>query len=205
MFKDLLKKTVALAGRKSAKFFLSFVCIIESIFFPIPPDVMIIPMTMAKRLQWAIIASIASISSVIGGCIGYAIGYFFYKEIGVHIFEFYGFEGFSSFKDQVAIGKGFYAWIILLIIAGFTPVPFKLLTISSGLIHFNFFIFILVAAATRSSRFFLLAGLIYIFGKKIVPMLERGSGKIIIIVLIMILIGLYIGYLIYNNYELFLS
>ncbi|MAW01459.1 MAG: hypothetical protein CMI81_01010 [Candidatus Pelagibacter sp.] len=205
MFKDLLKKTVALAGRKSAKFFLSFVCIIESIFFPIPPDVMIIPMTMAKRLQWAIIASIASISSVIGGCIGYAIGYFFYKEIGVHIFEFYGFEGFSSFKDQVAIGKGFYAWIILLIIAGFTPVPFKLLTISSGLIHFNFFIFILVAAVTRSSRFFLLAGLIYIFGKKIVPMLERGSGKIIIIVLIMILIGLYIGYLIYNNYELFLS
>ena len=205
MFKDLLKKTVALAGRKSAKFFLSFVCIIESIFFPIPPDVMIIPMTMAKRLQWAIIASIASISSVIGGCIGYAIGYFFYKEIGVHIFEFYGFEGFSSFKDQVAIGKGFYAWIILLIIAGFTPVPFKLLTISSGLIHFNFFIFILVAAVTRSSRFFLLAGLIYIFGKKIVPMLERGSGKVIIIVLIMILIGLYIGYLIYNNYELFLS
>ena len=95
--------------------------------------------------------------------------------------------------------------IILLIIAGFTPVPFKLLTISSGLIHFNFFIFILVAAVTRSSRFFLLAGLIYIFGKKIVPMLERGSGKIIIIVLIMIFIGLYIGYLIYNNYELFVN
>ncbi len=205
MFKDLLKKTVALAGRKSAKFFLSFVCIIESIFFPIPPDVMIIPMTMAKRFQWAIIASIASISSVIGGCIGYAIGYFFYKEIGVHIFEFYGFEGFSSFKDQVAIGKGFYAWIVLLIIAGFTPVPFKLLTISSGLIHFNFFIFILVAALTRSSRFFMLAGLIYIFGKKIVPLLEKGSSKILIIILIMLLIGFYIGYLIYNNYELFIS
>ena len=70
--------------------------------------------------------------------------YFFYKEIGVHIFEFYGFEGFTSFKDQVSLGKGFYAWIVLLVIAGFTPVPFKLLTISSGFIHFNFIIFILV-------------------------------------------------------------
>ena len=114
MFKDLFKKTVSLAGHKSAKFFLSFVCVIESIFFPIPPDVMIIPMTIAKRVEWALIASIASLSSVVGGCIGYAIGYFFYKEIGVHIFEFYGFEGFTSFKDQVSLGKGFYAWIVLL-------------------------------------------------------------------------------------------
>ena len=89
MFKDLFKKTVSLAGHKSAKFFLSFVCVIESIFFPIPPDVMIIPMTIAKRVEWALIATIASLSSVVGGCIGYAIGYFFYKEIGVHIFEFY--------------------------------------------------------------------------------------------------------------------
>ena len=127
---------------------------IESIFFPIPPDVMIIPMTIAKRVEWALIASIASLSSVVGGCIGYAIGYFFYKEIGVHIFEFYGFEGFTSFKDQVSLGKGFYAWIVLLVIAGFTPVPFKLLTISSGFIHFNFIIFILVASITRGSRFF---------------------------------------------------
>ena len=166
---------------------------------------MIIPMTIAKRVEWALIASIASISSVVGGCIGYAIGYFFYKEIGVHIFEFYGFEGFASFKDQVSLGKGFYAWIVLLVIAGFTPVPFKLLTISSGFIHFNFIIFILVASITRGSRFFLLAGLINIFGKKIVPLLEKGSSKIMIILIILLMIGFYVGYLIYNNYELFLS
>ena len=166
---------------------------------------MIIPMTIAKRVEWALIATIASLSSVVGGCIGYAIGYFFYKEIGVHIFEFYGFEGFTSFKDQVSLGKGFYAWIVLLVIAGFTPVPFKLLTISSGFIHFNFIIFILVASITRGSRFFLLAGLINIFGKKIVPLLEKGSSKIMLILIVLLLIGFYVGYLIYNNYELFLS
>ena len=120
-------------------------------------------------------------------------------------FEVYGCEGLTRIKDQVSLGKGFYAWIVLLVIAGFTPVPFKLLTISSGFIHFNFIIFILVASITRGSRFFLLAGLINIFGKKIVPLLEKGSSKIMLILIILLMMGFYVGYLIYNNYELFLS
>jgi len=201
MFKDLLNKTIALAAHKSARFFLSFICIIESIFFPIPPDVMIIPMTLAQKKRWIQIATIATISSVIGGIIGYAIGFFFYKEVGIHIFEFYGFEGFKSFKEQIAIGKGFWAWIILLAIAGFTPVPFKLLTISSGLIHFNFIVFILVAAITRGSRFFILAGLLSFFGHKILPYIKKFSGKILIVITFLLLLGFYIAYLIYNNYE----
>lgn len=204
MFKDLLNKTIALAAHKSAKFFLSFICIIESIFFPIPPDVMIIPMTLAQKKKWIQIATIATISSVFGGIIGYAIGFFFYKEVGIHIFEFYGFEGFKSFKEQIAIGKGFWAWIILLAIAGFTPVPFKLLTISSGLIHFNFLIFILVAAITRGSRFFILAGLLSFFGHKILPYIKKFSGKILIVITFLLLLGFYIAYLIYNNYEKFM-
>lgn len=106
MLKNLLKKTVALAAHKSAKAYLAAVCFIESIFFPIPPDVMIIPMTIAKTKDWIKIASTATIGSVVGGCTGYAIGLFFYKEIGIPIFEFYGFEGFTAFKDQVSIGKG---------------------------------------------------------------------------------------------------
>ncbi|MAK12870.1 MAG: hypothetical protein CMI73_04315 [Candidatus Pelagibacter sp.] len=205
MFKDLLNKTVALAAHKSAKFFLSFVCIIESIFFPIPPDVMIIPMTLAKKKRWVQIATIATISSIFGGIIGYAIGYFFYKEVGIHIFEFYGFEGFKSFKEQIQIGKGFWTWIILLSIAGFTPVPFKLLTISSGLIHFNFFVFILVATLTRGTRFFILAGLLSFFGNKFLPYIVKFSGKILIIILSLLLLGFYIAYLIYNNYDVFLK
>ena len=204
MFKNLLDKTIALAAHKSARFFLSFICIIESIFFPIPPDVMIIPMTLAQKKRWIQIATIATISSVIGGIIGYAIGFFFYKEVGVHIFEFYGFEGFKSFKEQIAIGKGFWAWIILLAIAGFTPVPFKLLTISSGLIHFNFIVFILVAAITRGSRFFILAGLLSFFGHKILPYIKKFSGKILIVITFLLLLGFYIAYLIYNNYEKFM-
>ena len=204
MFKDLLNKTIALAAHKSAKFFLSFICIIESIFFPIPPDVMIIPMTLAQKKRWIQIATIATISSVLGGIIGYAIGFFFYKEVGIHIFEFYGFEGFKSFKEQIAIGKGFWAWIILLAIAGFTPVPFKLLTISSGLIHFNFLIFILVATITRGSRFFILAGLLSFFGHKILPYIKKFSGKILIVITFLLLFGFYIAYLIYNNYEKFM-
>ena len=204
MFKDLLNKTIALAAHKSARFFLSFICIIESIFFPIPPDVMIIPMTLAQKKRWIQIATIATISSVFGGIIGYAIGFFFYKEVGIHIFEFYGFEGFKSFKEQIAIGKGFWAWIILLAIAGFTPVPFKLLTISSGLIHFNFLIFILVAAITRGSRFFILAGLLSFFGHKILPYIKKFSGKILIVITFLLLLGFYIAYLIYNNYEKFM-
>lgn len=205
MFKDLLKKTVLLAGHKSAKIYLGCVCFLESIFFPIPPDVMIIPMTIAKNKEWIKIASTATIGSVIGGCAGYAIGSFFYKEIGIPIFEFYGFDGFAAFKDQMSIGKGFWAWIVLLAIAGFTPVPFKLLTISSGFIHFNFFIFIIVSTLTRGSRFFILAGAIRFFGKTIVPYIEKRSIKILIILLILLLIGFYIAYQIYNNYENFLN
>ena len=81
MFKDLFNKTVALAAHKSARFFLSFICIIESIFFPIPPDVMIIPMTLAQKKRWLQIATITTVSSVVGGIIGYAIGYFFIKRL----------------------------------------------------------------------------------------------------------------------------
>ena len=204
MFKNLLKKTVKLASHKSAKIYLAIVCFFESIFFPIPPDVMIIPMTIAKNKEWIKIATTATISSVIGGCAGYVIGSFFYKEIGIPIFEFYGFEGFLAFKDQLSIGKGFWAWLILLTIAGFTPVPFKLLTISSGFISFNFFVFFVVSALTRGSRFFILAGVIRFFGKKIIPYIEKRSLKILIILSCLLLIGFYIAYLIYKNYESFI-
>lgn len=205
MFKNLLKKTVALAAHKSARTYLAFVCFIESIFFPIPPDVMIVPMTIARSKDWIKIATTASIASVVGGCAGYAIGHFFYKEVGIPIFEFYGFEGFTAFKEQVSIGKGYWAWIVLLLIAGFTPVPFKLLTISSGFINFNFLIFIVVASLTRGSRFFILAGLIRFFGHRIIPYIEKRSMKVLVVLTILLLLGFFVAYLIYNNYQYFIS
>ena len=205
MLKNLLKKTVALAAHKSARTYLAFVCFIESIFFPIPPDVMIVPMTIARSKDWIKIATTASIASVVGGCAGYAIGHFFYKEVGIPIFEFYGFEGFTAFKEQVSIGKGYWAWIVLLVIAGFTPVPFKLLTISSGFINFNFLIFIVVASLTRGSRFFILAGLIRFFGHRIIPYIEKRSMKVLVVLTILLLLGFFVAYLIYNNYQYFIS
>ena len=205
MFKNLLKKTVALAAHKSARTYLAFVCFIESIFFPIPPDVMIVPMTIARSKDWIRIATTASIASVVGGCAGYAIGHFFYKEVGIPIFEFYGFEGFTAFKEQVSIGKGYWAWVVLLVIAGFTPVPFKLLTISSGFINFNFLIFIVVASLTRGSRFFILAGLIRFFGHRIIPYIEKRSMKVLVVLTILLLLGFFVAYLIYNNYQYFIS
>ena len=205
MFKNLLKKTMALAAHKSARTYLAFVCFIESIFFPIPPDVMIVPMTIARSKDWIRIATTASIASVVGGCAGYAIGHFFYKEVGIPIFEFYGFEGFTAFKEQVSIGKGYWAWIVLLVIAGFTPVPFKLLTISSGFINFNFLIFIVVTSLTRGSRFFILAGLIRFFGHRIIPYIEKRSMKVLVVLTILLLLGFFVAYLIYNNYQYFIS
>jgi membrane protein YqaA with SNARE-associated domain len=205
MFKNLLKKTVALAAHKSARTYLAFVCFIESIFFPIPPDVMIVPMTIARNKDWIKIATTASVASVVGGCAGYAIGHFFYQEVGIPIFEFYGFEGFAAFKEQVSIGKGYWAWVVLLVIAGFTPVPFKLLTISSGFIHFNFLVFIVVASLTRGSRFFILAGLIRFFGHRIIPYIEKRSMKVLVVLTILLLLGFFVAYLIYNNYQYFIS
>ena len=205
MLKNLLKKTVALAAHKSARTYLAFVCFIESIFFPIPPDVMIVPMTIARNKDWIRIATTASIASVVGGCAGYAIGHFFYKEVGIPIFEFYGFEGFTAFKEQVSIGKGYWAWVVLLVIAGFSPVPFKLLTISSGFINFNFLVFIVVASLTRGSRFFILAGLIRFFGHRIIPYIEKRSMKVLVVLTILLLLGFFVAYLIYNNYQYFIS
>ena len=148
------------------------------VFFPYSARCNDYSYDVSSKKRWIQIATIATISSIVGGIIGYAIGYFFYKEVGIHIFEFYGFEGFKSFKEQIQIGKGFWAWIVLLAIAGFTPVPFKLLTISSGLIHFNFFVFVLVALLTRGSRFFILAGLLSFFGHKIHLTFKSFQGKL---------------------------
>ena len=173
MFKELYQKSIKLAGHKKSKFFLSFFSFIESFIFPIPPDVFIIPMTIAKRKEWYKIALIATISSVLGACLGYFIGYVFFNEIGIKIFEFYGHEYSNDFKEKFTSGGGFFAWLGILITAGFTPLPFKLLTISSGIIHFNLISFIFICVVTRGLRFFLVAYLIYIEHVLICSLLMR--------------------------------
>ena len=194
MFKELYNKTIKLAGHNKSKSILGFVSFIESFIFPIPPDVLIIPMTIAKRQEWIKIALIATVGSVLGACLGYLIGYIFFNEIGIKIFEIYGVDNTSFLKDKISSEGGVLAWITLLAIAGFSPVPFKLLTITSGFVHFNLFYFIIVSLLTRGSRFFLIAFLIGNFGSTMKKIIEKKLLKFSIVTSIIIIIFVYLIY-----------
>ncbi len=187
MIKKLYDKCITWAGYKYAKQILAIEAFIESSFFPIPPDVMIIPMVVSKKKEFTQIALIATIFSLLGALFGYYIGYSLY-EIAIKIFEFYGYEYSDAFKQKFTTGEGFFAWLGILVAAGFTPLPFKLLTISSGIIHFNLLSFIFICIATRGLRFFLVAYLAYKFGSKIGPFLERKGGQWATIIAIIIII-----------------
>jgi len=192
MIKKLYDKCVEWAGYRYAKPILAFEAFIESSFFPIPPDVMIVPMVISKKNEFIRIALIATIFSVLGALFGYYIGYSL-NEIAVKIFEFYGYEYSDAFKEKFTTGGGFKAWLGILFTAGFTPLPFKLLTISSGIIHFNLITFIFICIVTRGLRFFLVAYLTYRFGQKIGPFLDKQGAKwSIIIAGIIILIAMII-------------
>ena len=195
MLKDLYEKSIKLAGHKSSKTFLGIISFIESFIFPIPPDVLIIPMTIAKRQEWLRIALIATIGSVLGACLGYFIGYVFFNEIGVKIFELYGVDNTSFLKDKVSSEGGVITWLTLLAIAGFTPVPFKLLTITSGFVHFNIIYFIIISTLTRGSRFFIIAFLIGNFGPAMKKIIEKKLLTVSIIAAVIITI---VAYFVYN-------
>jgi len=189
MIKKLYDKCIIWAGYKYAKQILAIEAFIESSFFPIPPDVMIIPMVVSKRNEFIKIALIATIFSVLGALFGYYIGYSL-NEFAIKIFEFYGYEYSNSFKEKFTSGGGFTAWLGILFTAGFTPLPFKLLTISSGIIHFNLISFIFICIITRGSRFFIVAYLTYKYGNAIGPFLEKkGTQWAIVITGLIILIA----------------
>jgi len=200
MFKELYRKSLEIAAHKSSKFFLAIISFIESFIFPIPPDVLIIPMTIAKRREWYKIALIATISSVLGACLGYLIGYVFFNEIGLKIFELYGVDNATFLKDRVSSDGGVIAWITLLAIAGFTPIPFKLLTITSGFVHFNLILFIIISFLTRGSRFFLIAFLISNFGPAMKKIIEKKLLKVSIIASIILIIFAFLIYTFLRNF-----
>jgi len=201
MFKELYLKSLKLAGHKSSKFFLGVISFIESFIFPIPPDVLIIPMTIAKRDDWLKITIIATICSVLGACFGYFIGYVFFNEIGVKIFELYGVDNTSFLKDKVSSEGGVVAWMTLLAIAGFSPVPFKLLTITSGFVHFNFLYFIIISFLTRGLRFFLIAFLIGNFGPTMKKLIEKKLIMVSVIISIILVIFVFLIYSFLINFS----
>ena len=161
--------TLDKASHKKASWFLVLVSFTESSFFPIPPDILLIPMILAKRIKAWFYALVCTLSSVAGGLAGYAIGHFFYESIGSVIVEIYGlsdsFNLFEGYYNQYGI------WIVLG--AGFTPFPFKFITIASGVFNLNIFLFVIVAMIARSLRFYLIATLLFIFGNAIKNLIDK--------------------------------
>ena len=200
MFKEIYSKTIKLAGHKSSSFFLGLISFVESFIFPIPPDVLIIPMTIAKKQEWIKIALIATIGSVLGACLGYFIGYVFFNEIGIKIFELYGVDNTSFLKDKISSEGGVIAWMTILAIAGFSPIPFKLLTITSGFVHFNLLYFIIVSLITRGSRFFIIAFLIGNFGVAMKKIIEKKLLKVSMVLSIILIIFAYLIYKLLVNF-----
>ena len=193
MFKTLYKKCLNLAAHKSSKYYLAIISFIESSFFPIPPDVMVIPMVISKRVDFLKIFFIATIFSVLGGILGYFIGAFFF-EVGMQIMSFYGYEDkLTSLKNNLINSEGFYAWLGILFLAGFTPLPYKVFTIASGLIGFNIIIFILISLISRGLRFYIVSYLSYKFGNLFTQFMEtHGSKWFTIVGTLIVIIGLII-------------
>ena len=177
MIKKLYDRCVELARHKFSKPILGFVSFIESSFFPVPPDVMIIPMVVAKKNDYVVIATVATVCSALGALFGYLIGVLFFNEIGVKIFQIYGYEDVNFLKEKFSESKSMLPFIITLFIAGFTPVPFKLLTITSGFVQFNLIIFFITCVVTRGLRFFIIAYLTNRFGRAFGPFLEKKGAK----------------------------
>ena len=199
MFKNLYKKCLDLAGHKSSKYYLAIVSFVESSFFPIPPDVMVIPMVISKKTDFKKIFLITTIFSVLGGMLGYIIGAFFF-EFGAQIMNFYGYENkLNNIKESLIRNDGFYAWLGILFLAGFTPLPYKVFTIASGLIGFNFLIFVLISLVSRGLRFFLVSYLSYKFGDSFNEFMDKhGSKWFTIIGILIVIVGLVV-YLIFKS------
>ena len=198
MFQTLYKKCLELAAHKSSNFYLGLVSFIESSFFPIPPDAMIIPMVIAKKKEYLKIFLIASIFSVLGGIFGYLIGYLF-LDLAMYLIEFYGYQDkVENLKLSMSQGSGFLAWLSILFLAGFTPLPYKAFTISSGLIAFNIPVFIIVSLISRGLRFFIVAYLSYKFGELFTEFMEKHGSKWFTIIGIIIVIIFIIIYLFFK-------
>ena len=191
MYKKLYLKSLELAAHKSSEFYLALVSFIESSFFPIPPDVMIVPMVMARKDRFIRIFLNATIFSVLGGIFGYFIGLIF-SDLAMSVVEFYNYEDkVNNLKARLSEGSGLYIWLITLFLAGFTPLPFKVFTITSGLISFNIFIFIIICLISRGLRFFIVSYFTFRFGEPFVNFIEK-KGALWSTVVGLLLIPLFI-------------
>ena len=185
MLRGLYDWTMRLAGHRRANWALAFVSFVESSVFPIPPDIVLIPMVLAQRKRALWIATICTVASVLGGLLGYAIGYFLYETIGRPILDFYGYGArFEDFQQRYNEWGG---WIVF--IAGVTPFPYKVITIASGVTVLNPWIFIVASVLARGLRFYVVALLLYYFGEPIREFIERYLGVLFTLFVILLFAG----------------
>ncbi len=189
MFKSLYRWTLALSASRHAPLALGAVAFAESSFFPIPPDLLLVPMSLAQpRRAWAY-ATICTVASVLGGMLGYAIGALLYDTVGQWLIATYHY---ADKMDAMRAAYAQWGWLLILI-KGLTPIPYKLVTIVSGLLGYNFALFVLLSIITRGARFFILAGLLNRFGDPIRGALERHFAAILIGFLLLIGVGFYVA------------
>ena len=201
MFTLLYNKCLKLAAHKNSNYFLAIVCFLESSFFPIPPDIMIAPMAVAKKNDFFKIFAIATIFSVLGGILGYILGAYFF-DFAMNIVGFYNYEEkVVNLKNALTHGDGFYTWLGILFLAGFTPLPYKAFTIVSGLIGFNFSIFILISLISRGLRFFIVSYLSSKFGYAFTNFINQHGQKWFTVIGIVIVIIVTIFYLLIKFYD----
>jgi len=184
LLKNLYNKILLISAKPKAEIFLGSIAFIESSFFPIPPDLLLLPMALARPLKWIRLAIIATFFSVLGGVFGYFIGVFLWDTIGQSIIDFYHLENqFDVFRNNYN-EKG----ALIVFIAGFTPIPYKLITISSGGMHLDLMTFIVASLLSRGARFFILTGIIRIFGDTAKKIIDKYFGMLTLIIGLTIII-----------------
>lgn len=187
MLKRLYNWTLSLAGHRHAPGWLAGVSFIESSFFPIPPDVMLLPMCLAKPKRALFYALVCTIASVAGAVLGYAIGALFFDTIGQPLLAFYGYEGKFMEFQRVFKEQG-WIWVAIF---GLTFLPFKVITIASGVAGLAFGPFILAAIASRAVRFFLVAGLLALLGEPIAAFIEKRFNLVVTVFTVLLIGGFF--------------
>ena len=185
MLRRLYDWTLSLAAHKHALLALALISLVESSIFPIPPDILIIPMVLAARDRAWVIAGVCTVASVIGGAFGYGIGFFLFEKIGKPVLEFYHYA--AKFEEFQGSYNDWGAWAVFF--AGITPFPYKVITILSGVTGLNVPVFIIASILARGLRFFIVAALLYKFGTPIRAFIERRLGLLFILFVVLLLGG----------------
>ncbi len=185
MLRALYNRVIALAASRRAPIWLAVVAFAESSFFPVPPDVLLVPMALARPERAYRLAGLCTVASVVGGMLGYLIGYGLYEAVAAPLIHFYHYEAAADAFVQRFQQYGL--WVIL--IKGLTPIPYKIVTIASGMAHFNFPLFVMASVITRGARFFVLASLLRYFGEPARHFIEQRLTLVTTVTVVAVVAG----------------